>query len=213
MFSHLLFTFRPRHLIWAIALVCLVLAAILIVSPSAQAMVAGIIQTIGGVNYNQTTDFPGDNNPVVIDSAQEMSMAEVLEILPFVPSLPTWIPDGFELQDSVRLWCPSNLDGGLCFARWTWKKRAQQIHLQIEYPRSENESTWIVGPAAAEEVQLADGTIAAFVEGGWNPETKQWDASAGLQLSWYKDGTVYHISTTNAAISKDTIVEMADSIP
>lgn len=85
-------SFAVRAALAASAL-CAVLAATLLVSPAARAAVLSLIRDIGGVSFQETSDYPGSGDITTVPE-EILSLEDAQVKLPYSISLPTWVPEG-----------------------------------------------------------------------------------------------------------------------
>ncbi len=229
-------TSKPRMPVWkrvalSLATLVLVFSVAMVAFPSARAAVLEVIRRIGGIQVIETDQWPqtpeerrgswmtlvdtlpGDPPPEIIPE-QKITLGEAEALLPFTPTLPTWVPEGYVLQDTVRVWLPTE---GFTYtiAMWTWEKPGHPVidmsilhSLEADYAYSV-----VVGQDSVEEVSIA-GRPAALVRGGWDRDTKRYGTQYGiLRLQWERDGLVLTLSGTEDATSADDLVRMAESIP
>jgi len=187
----------------------LVLTLTLVVSPAARAQVQDWVGQVGGVLFTATGDYPGDNEPVTIAPSEKMSLEDASAILPFTIDLPTWVPEGYVLEETVTF---VHFEDGVerIFIQWRAPQKAL-LELEIENLPPE-ESKWLVGQESIEEV-LVDGEPAALVRGGWHADTKQWENPEILHLYIPHKGQTYIFSSMEKDIPVDELIRMAESLP
>lgn len=187
----------------------LVLTLTLVVSPAARAQVQDWVGQVGGVLFTATGDYPGGDEPVTIAPSEKMSLEDASAILPFTIDLPTWVPEGYVLEETVTF---VHFEDGVerIFIQWRAPQKAL-LELEIEKLPPE-ESKWLVGLESIEEV-LVDGEPAALVRGGWHADTKQWENPEILHLYIPHKGQTYIFSSMEKDISVDELIRMAESLP
>ena len=187
----------------------LVLTLTLVVSPAARAQVQDWVGQVGGVLFTATGDYPGGDEPVTIAPSEKMSLEDASAILPFTIDLPTWVPEGYVLEETVTF---VHFEDGVerIFIQWRAPQKAL-LELEIENLPPE-ESKWLVGQESIEEV-LVDGEPAALVRGGWHADTKQWENPEILHLYIPHKGQTYIFSSMEKDISVDELIRMAESLP
>ncbi len=187
----------------------LVFTLTLIVSPAARAQVQDWVGQVGGVLFTATGDYPDGDEPVTIAPGERMSLEDALEILPFTIDLPTWVPEGYVLEETVTL---VHFEDGAerIFIQWRAPQKAL-LELEIE-DLPPDESKWLVGLESIEEV-LVDGETAALVRGGWHVDTKQWENPEILHLYVPHNGQTYIIFSMEKDISVDELIRIAESLP
>ena len=186
----------------------LVLTLVLSVSPAARAQVEDWVGVIGGVLFTATGDYPGDDEPVNIVPTDEMTFEEARETLPFTIDLPTWVPEGFVLEETVSV---PRFEDGVGRVYLLWKAPLKGLSLSIE-DRSPEEANWLVAPGSIEEV-LVNNAPAALVRGGWYENTKQWENKGQIQLFVPHNGQTYLFSTNENNISVEELIRIAESLP
>jgi len=190
----------------AIALL-LALTFTLAVSPAVRAQLQEWTGVIGGVLFTATGDYPGEDGPVSIIPSEEISLEEAQAVLPFTIDLPTWVPEGYLLEDKVSI---LRFEDGVerVFVHWSAFDKAL-LELEIE---NSTEPKWLVGPESIEELSV-NGKPAALVPGGWNADTKQWDNLDTLTLYVpHKDQSYIFVVREND-ISVDDLIQIAESLP
>ena len=187
----------------------LVLTLTLVVSPAARAQVQDWVGQVGGVLFTATGDYPGGDEPVTIAPSEKMSLEDARAILPFTIDLPTWVPEGYVLEETVTF---VHFEDGVerIFIQWRAPQKAL-LELEIENLPPE-ESKWLVGQESIEEV-LVDGEPAALVRGGWHADTKQWENPEILHLYIPHKGQTYIFSSMEKDIPVDELIRMAESLP
>ena len=187
----------------------LVLTLTLVVSPAARAQVQDWVGQVGGVLFTATGDYPGGDEPVTIAPSEKMSLEDASAILPFTIDLPTWVPEGYVLEETVTF---VHFEDGVerIFIQWRAPQKAL-LELEIENLPPE-ESKWLVGQESIEEV-LVDGEPAALVRGGWHADTKQWENPEILHLYIPHKGQTYIFSSMEKDIPVDELIRMAESLP
>ncbi|OGO19083.1 MAG: hypothetical protein A2Z14_04965 [Chloroflexi bacterium RBG_16_48_8] len=194
---------RVVPVIVAILIILIAFASTVVFVPEARAKLIDVIEKIGGTSFLMTNDYPGDGKGTTIPS-QEMSLSEAQSILPF--QLPTWTPEGFRLQPTVDL---ISFDSPVIFVTWIKMGGSGNIQMNVEG----GTFTWVVGPDSVERVEI-NGKEAALWYGGWNWDTKQWEAEIpNMTLSWEQDGLAYHLSVAKDQVSLETLLQIAGSMP
>lgn len=195
----------------ALGVITLVLAFSLTfaISPVVRAQVENWVGQVGGVLFTATVDYPGGEEPVTDTPSDTMSLEDASALLPFAIDLPTRIPEGYVLDETVTLLkFEDNVER--VFIQWTAPQEAL-LELQIEN-QTPNESKWIVGQGSVEEV-LVNGMAAALVRGGWQSETQQWSNPQILHLYFPHNGQTYILSSFEKDIPVDELILIAESLP
>lgn len=200
-----------KRLTFAAAL-SLAVAAALLFSPNARAALTYIFLEIGGVTYIEDDPAAGGTATPLPESAvttvpsEMLPLAEAREKFPFEISLPTWVPDGYEMTPSVRLlYFPEDLT----FVEISWwgpNFADGPIILSISRPVK-----WEVDLDHVQEVQI-NGQPAGLTGGGWNADTGQWDTvENNLTLTWLRGAAMYLLRSPG--ITAEEIIQVAESIP
>ena len=199
--------FKFRRLTFAAA-IGLALIAALAFSPSAQAAISGLVRQIGGVTFfgpdeteaNQTA-VPESEITVVPD--ERLSFADAQAKLPYPISLPTWVPDGFEMSSLVRItyfgskYTPTEI---------TWSgsdMMVGNIILTVGQPVD-----WLVDTDHLQEVEI-NGQPGGLTSGNWDADNGQWGGN-DQTLTWMKGDVQYRLS---ARLPVEDLIRIAESIP
>jgi hypothetical protein len=201
-------TFRRALAVFALGIALL---AVFAASSTVRAGFAMLMKEIGGVTYlqpdeteNESTPAPGAESTV---RQERINLSEVNEKVPFEISLPTWVPEGFVMGQTVTL---SYFNEMLPFADISWSGpdyAAGPIILTVSQPVS-----WMVDIDHVHEVQI-NGQPAGLTGGGWDADTGEWGgAGAGnLTLTWMRGDWMYQLRTH--AVTAEELIRMAESIP
>lgn len=203
--------FNWKRLTVAAAL-CLALAAALVFSPNAQAALTYIFLEIGGVTYIEEDPAAGPTATPLPESAittvpsEMLPLAEARKKFTFEISLPAWVPDGYVMTPSVRLFY---FPGDLTFVEISWwgpNFADGPIILSISRPVK-----WEVDLSHVQEVQI-NGQPAGLTGGGWDADTGQWDTvEHNLTLTWLRGDAMYQLHSPG--ITAEEIIQVAESIP
>jgi hypothetical protein len=200
--------FPLRRFTFAAALV-LALFVALTFSPSARARLLYIFKVIGGVTYEQEDDAGSPGTPlpesqVTIVPEDYLSLEEARGKVPFEIHLPTWLPDGSTMIDTVRIsyfgprYTPVEI-------KWTGPDpKLGYIILSVGQPVH-----WEVDLEHVQAVKI-NGQPAGLTGGDWDADTGQWSAD-DLTLTWLRGDVQYRLSYRGD--SADTLIRMAESIP
>jgi hypothetical protein len=211
-----------KRLALGLTALCLMFAAVFFASPTARAQVVELIRTItiGKVDYVDQSSMDefyeehGDQGETEM-LEQTLSLAEAQTMLSFPLAVPTWVPEGYVLEDNVMVKqsLPSE-----CFymasADLTWKNSSGGvISLHVWYPaevEGENAVT-VFTDLEGVEVTEVNGQPAGLFRRGWDTETKQEDAALKpVSLSWSQGNALYILGT--AYVSADDLIQMAESM-
>ena len=198
----------------AFAALITLIAITLGVSPRARGAALELVREIGGLRFEETSDYPGAGEDVKIVNSTYVSLDEARKIFPSAISLPRTIPDGYSLDPEVEL---PGFQSPMAIIRW--QKTApeggwSELELHIFHiTKLENNYSEVVGEGAIEEITI-NGKTAALVSGGWNYDTKSYDFGIPYQgIRWeYDEHTVYVLSS-HKGFSKEELIEIAESIP
>ena len=143
------------------------LAAFFAFSKPARASVLDWIKHVAGFIVQENDSLPIYGDEVIIFPEAHNSLATVLENAPFEFAMPTYVPDGFHLEDNVDVFSDS------VFLRWM-NSIGDEILIQVE---TDHGQQYMTGTGAAQEIQVNDQP-AMLVEGGydtnnnWDPDRK-----------------------------------------
>jgi hypothetical protein len=182
-------------------------------SPGLRAAIMGAIREIGGIIFEETIQNPYMDEEVRILSEQIVSLSEARAVLPFALKIPTWAPEGFVLQDDVRVILPDE-DFHRATATLEWQNTDPYgfIHLSTMYLISDNhEQRIVVGAESVEEVKI-NGQPAALVYGAWDVDSKEYGAKDLLALIWEQDGAYHSLQGVEGMVSVEDLVRMAESL-
>lgn len=188
------------------------------VSPRARGAALELVHEIGGLRFEETSDYPGAGEPVKIVDSTYVSLDEARQIFTGPISLPGVVPDGYTLDPEVELidW----QDGNFITVYINWRESTPHgewasLRLRINHnSKSYGNHGEIVGKEAIEEITI-NGKPAALVRGGWNYDTQSYDFGINSQrIQWmYDENTSYSLESQNEVISKEALIEIAESIP
>ena len=166
----------------------------------------------------ETSDYPGIGESEEIVDSKFVTLEETIIIFPGTISLPTVLPDGFNLESEVEL---VNFPGGLSMAALKWLKSSPDgersgMSLSIFYIADnvvKDNITVVVGDEAIEEINI-NGKPAALLRGGWNYDTKSYDPGIpNLGVRWeYDERTIYELNGSDEAIEPEVLIRIAESI-
>lgn len=202
------FTFRRFSFAAAIGLA---LIAALTFSPSARAALDNLIKQIGGITYIQpeeTTDVatpPPDEVSRVRE--ERINLSQIQEKVPFEISLPTWVPDGYEVSESVLLRYFNEKFQFATISWWGANFADGPIELMVGQPVN-----WAMDLAHVEEVQI-NGQPAGLAKGGWDADTGEWGGSGAgnLTLTWMRGDLMYQLRSPG--VTPEELIRVAESIP
>lgn len=215
----------------AVAALVLVLGTTMLLSPGVRATVLELISKIGGITFVQSEEYPqtpeqrrggwmnlydttpGDPGFQPLPE-QNVTLAQASSILPFSYTLPAWAPEGFVLQDNVRVILPS-AEFTPTVAVWTWERSSggSPVYLSALYtPNADYAPLMVVGTTGVERVQVGDHE-AALVRGAWNVDSKQYGAPDLLDLRWQEGPVVFSLVGSAPQVSAADLIRMAEAMP
>ncbi len=222
---------------WKYALLALVVIAALLFtfSEPVRAKTLELIRSIAGFNIEEQGESPikeiakgegstesADPESTVIEptvySVPTFTLPEALKNPPFQFGLPTWIPEGYVLDQNVGI---ANSKSWVAL-KWSNSNSSEiQMLVEQEYsgynlPAGENSS----------EETMVNGQPALLVRGFWDHQG-QWDPKRGITIGWIKDGHFYRLNYDEREPSHNEIkpiegdmeaiikelIQMAESIP
>jgi hypothetical protein len=188
-----------------LAVMSLVTAVLLIVSPAARAQVDGLLQRIGNFSFVEVRDPRGEPIPW---ETQRTNLDDAQAKMPFTFAVPRWAPEQFTL-DNVEVLQGAGQKPGVAM---DWHKGKQAIHfLAVQGPR---ETTSQVVPGSVEAIEI-NGQPAALLRGHHDPVTGAWDRNAPFYwMTWDEDGVTYVLGNDNDSpeVTLDDLLQMAASM-
>jgi hypothetical protein len=173
--------------------------------PAVRAAIIDTLETIAGVQFISTAEYPGDDHPSTIPYTT-MSLEQARNEFNF--SLPEWVPEGYIVNDTVQV---AEIDGVDQHVIVTWNKPGQpSIQLEVLL----QESKIIVGPESVDSIEIGQRSVAVWY-GGWNYDEEEWDETINaVTLSWSDDGkTAFFLSGVNDESFINNLMKMIESIP
>jgi len=194
--------------VWRVALPALVMLSVLgslfAFSEPVRAKTLEFIRVIAGFFVEEGSESPLAALPQDVTPAAQMTETSTAAVaapteymIPTVPvsdlvanppfqfGFPTWIPDGFTLDETAGIATTSS------WVSIVWSNSEQaEIALLIE-----DEYTGYNIPAgvnSSEEIEI-NGAPALLIRGFWDAQ-HQWDPQRGISLDWEKDGRHYHLN-------------------
>jgi len=177
-------------------------------SPTAQAALDRVVHQIGGVTFfgpdeTEANATPVPESQITIVPDEVLSLAEAQEKLPYAVSLPTWVPEGFQMATTVRI---SYFGTSYTPVDITWSGTDPTIGgilLTVGQPVN-----WYVDTDHLQEVQI-NGQSAGLTGGNWNADSGQWSGD-DLTLTWMKGDVMYRLS---GRLRMEDLIKVAESIP
>lgn len=145
-------------------------------------------------------------------------VTDMIKNLPFQFGLPTWVPNGYILDESVGIATSNN------WVSLVWNHpNLSEIELLIE--REYSGYNIPAGVNSSEEIHI-NGAPALLIQGFWDAD-HQWDPKRGISLDWQKEGHHYRLNYTERGTAHNEIipikgemkkiieelVKMAESVP
>lgn len=204
---------RPKQPLWAMPRLVwlsmgLVLAALLYMSPPAEAMWGQVEEFIGRIHLMVTDTLPTPTETVVVESTP-MSLAEAEAIAPFDVSLPGYLPATLTGDQEVFV---TELDPPLVKIRW--RDRADGYVQLTAHERStaDNIIPTRVGPESSHPIFI-NGQEAVIVYGAWDQTSRTWSyRDQVVTLIWEVDGIQYHLLSVSRVVPLSELVSMAESV-
>ena len=193
----------PTRIWLAAAVLLAAIGLVTVFVPPVRAGLIELIENIGGITFNLTADYPGEDSQATIVPSETLPLTEVLSDHDFY--YPGWSPEGYVLDADVQVtrfgW---DQDQPLIVLTWRGPD-AMPIILAI-HPSTEA----VVGMTEIETI-IEDDREFALWHGGWNYDTKTWDERIPVQtLSWAIDGLSYDLQA-HQSIPSEWLLQMAIS--
>ncbi|HBO34058.1 MAG TPA: hypothetical protein DD636_04875 [Anaerolineaceae bacterium] len=200
---------------WNYALISIVIIFLLLFtfSDDVRAFADRIIQNVAGFFVEERTNSPMDEieqtTPGVGSGAPFSEITEVfipaisLEDLvanpPFQFELPSYLPEGFELQRD-------DIAKSGDWVSIVWEKQNAEIVMLVE----QSCPVLPVGPDSTEEIVI-NGNSALLIRGWWG-ENHVWDPTRGLEIHWNKSNLHYRLIYSQRTIANRTIEPISGDI-
>lgn len=133
-----------------------------------------------------------------------MPLADAQAQLPFEFNLPTWLPDGFILQDTAEAILPTE-DWPYGEVSVTWFE-ADDAALTLRATTTPEIGSEFVGGGQTESVTV-NAQAATLTRLGLKTAPRQ------LTLAWELDGVRYSLETGGEVLTEAELVKVAESIP
>jgi len=151
---------------------------------------------------NPITD-PGSTMPSLtqveptVYTIPTVSVTDLIKNPPFQFDLPTWVPDGYILNESAGIAISKN------WVSLVWSDtNIREIELLIE--REYSGYSIPAGENSSEEIKI-NGAPALLIRGFWDAQ-HQWDPKRGISLDWEKDGHHYRLNYSERGTAHHEIV-------
>lgn len=216
-------------------------------SETVRAKTLEIIREIAGFRVDERSESPiksleqNETSPTqaaVVDSVTDLGgvltptlkVEPTVSIIPTVPvtdmiknppfqfSLPTWVPDGYILDESAGIATSNN------WVSLVWNHpNLSEIELLVE--REYSGYNIPAGENSSKEIHI-NGAPALLIQGFWNAD-HQWDPKRGVSLGWQKNGRHYRLNYFERGTAHheivpikgdmmkiiEELVKMAESVP
>jgi hypothetical protein len=145
-----------------------------------------------------------------------VALDEVRQIFTFAFGLPTWMPDGFTMNDKIRVPEDFNIRPQNHIAITASHPDGRQFSLSIHL--YENAPNIVYGPRSVEENALfevrVNGQPAALITRtrGFRLATGESIIMDHPRLVWMIDDVHYELSSSNSKLSTDEMIRIAESI-
>ena len=150
-----------------------------------------------------------------------MTLEKAQAVLPFTFNLPTWTPEGWWLNPSVKVYKTYAKNDSIQiewlktgFTAENHEDYVQQMALtatpeQEEYPAAK------VGVGSVSEIKINDQP-AALIHGGWELFNKNWNGKGATQITWERNGVRYVLAAgfiePATVVSDEDMIRIAESI-
>jgi len=184
--------------------------------PSARARFLEYSRKVGGILFDMRppTAYPEPKYPGVVEEAGEKSLEQALALFPYSVRLPTYIPQGFQIdKEHVLLTSGVNRPHTLEVFWWNSEQRASISLLVCGncVPGASLGAGRPVAEGALTEVTLSDGHPAVLVWGGWFQNTHSWKYDLGRELIWINDNEEYHLFVFAPRVTVEEMLKIASS--
>jgi len=189
---------------FSLLLIGLALAiALMSVTPVRSAVLSFLIR-VGGLSFNTTTDYPGDDSEVETIEDRTLPLNEAMALFPYPVHLPQNVT--LEQEVSVGELSPGNFH---IFLRGQ-TQQGVRFYMDIMTNPDTNGGE-IIFPDSVEEIFLDADHPAALIRGGWNYDTKVWDDAYGtVRIKWVLDNLLYDLG--GKIDDLEALLEVARSI-
>jgi hypothetical protein len=197
---------KPLRKVWSAAVFGLAVIVLLFFTvPSARAFLEDVFETIGGMTFTLTDDYPV-GWPVRTIPSENLPLEQVQNDFPFF--YPEWVPGGYELDSDVRTtWWPDDSEDRPSI-ELTWINQEGRGNIMLLVSQSLGE---IVGQITIQMLEI-NGQEVAYWKGGWYYNTKTWNETLPHQtLSWSIDDLGYRLSASDS-IPLDDLIQMVESM-
>lgn len=196
-----------KHLLQAAALIAVLAIVITTISP-AHALVMSLLANAGGMAFEVTTDYPGDDDDSEeIILAQGMSPDEALAAFPHSIQLPTALPSEYVLNDEVQVYIGEDAGPFANTIEFEWQSDANRVSLRVT--DRDPGAAEIVAPDSFEEITLDEDHTAVVIRGGWDADDQVWSNEVNwIRMRWVMDELTYELAGTDL----EQLIAIAQSI-
>ncbi|MFO7698967.1 MAG: hypothetical protein R6X16_17695 [Anaerolineae bacterium] len=193
---------------WALATVALTITVLVSTSQPLRAAMSSLRVTIGNVILTSADRSPYTGDATIV-APELMSLQASRTAVPFDFSIPTRVPDGWVMDDQVRV---NDLGSGpFVELVWTNAGRGNLTLSARSVAQAHGLSTsTLVGTSDVREVEIG-GQPAALVTGGWDHDSREWAWPEVMTLYWTSADTEYALSTSDPAVTEAELMAMAES--
>jgi hypothetical protein len=182
------------------------------VSPTIRAGTLAVIRRIGGIEVEETADYPEMTGPVYRAEGARMTVDEARAQVPFAFGLPEWVPSGYVKGDELTVIAGSRRRP-VTTVRAVWL-RAGEIALQLEIERRHDGDLprVVVGDESADMVKVNDAP-ATLIHGAWHADEGVYKSGHGTSLFWEEDGGLWYILRSwDREVKVGELVRIAESV-
>jgi hypothetical protein len=202
-----------RYSFLSVLALTFVFGMLMIFSSTVRAEVISILTKIGSVQYEVTSQYPGNPDEPEVELAPEhllwdKARSHFLSTL----ELPTYAPAGYKREADVEFYIWGD-NSPMLQTVWRKKGAFALIGLMINQCTADAQGCGMtVGTGGLAEITI-NGKPAALIRGGWNSGTRQYDLSHNINIVWrYDENTVYQLWSGDQNLV-DELIKMAESIP
>jgi hypothetical protein len=207
--------------IWIGIIILLISAcSVITASPTAREEIIRIFHEIAGLTYQEVDQTvqrsPEQQSPFTLSSTR---LTEAMEKLPFTFNLPSVIPEGFKLDENVKLFFAGDETSdvskafGLRIAWRMWFDANSFANIDlIVYQYREEFDPLYIGIESLEEITIG-GEPAALIRGFWDSSTRQWNfESSYIAIRWRRKDIVNYLGAHELVVSLEELINMAESM-
>jgi preprotein translocase subunit SecG len=207
-----------RPLTWKVALLFILalMALTFVLSEQARARALEWIKVVAGFTVEERSESPlksyeeGKVQATEYTTAPTLSVPEALAEPPFPFSLPTWVPEGYTIDETVTI------ANSKTWVMLNWKNpNGGGIFMLVEPKRPKYNLP--AGEDSSEEIQI-NGQPALLIRGDW-ASVDRWDPRLAVTIYWEKNGIYYRLGYGERKPIQDMeaiiqqLIRMAESVP